>query len=134
MSVVFDTQALLVLYMGEKGAERVAELLRQVLDRKIKGYISVVNLAELYYILGRKDRKMADEKERNLRSFGVKIAPVRDNALWKEAALLKASHSLSLADAFAAATAKDLKSKLVTGADPEFGNIDDIQIERVGNS
>lgn len=134
MSVVFDTQALLVLYMGEKGAERVAELLRQVLDRKIKGYISVVNLAELYYILGRKDRKMADEKERNLRSFDVKIAPVRDNALWKEAALLKAGHSLSLADAFAAATAKTLKSKLVTGADPEFGNIDDIQIERVSDS
>lgn len=133
MSVVFDTQALLILYMGEEGAERVAGLLKQVLDRKIKGYINVVNLAEVYYILGRKDRKIADEKERNLRSFGLKIVSVRDNALWREAALLKADHSLSLADAFAAATAKTLKSRLVTGADPEFGNIDGIQIERVSN-
>ena len=60
---------------------------------------------------------MADEKNRNLRSFGLKIIPVKDNALWKEAAMLKANHSLSLADAFAAATAKTLGSTLVTGAE-----------------
>lgn len=132
MSIVLDTQALLVLYMGEEGAERVASLLRQVLDRKVKGYMNVINLAELYYILGRRSKKAADEKERNIRSFGVKIVPVKDNGLWKEAAMFKANHSLSLADAFAAATAKTLRSKLVTGGDPEFDSIDDIQIERVG--
>jgi predicted nucleic acid-binding protein len=131
LNVVFDTQALLVLYLGEVGAERVASLLRQVLEQKITGYISVVNLAELYYILARKSRKTADEKERNIKSFGVKIVPVRDNALWKEAAVLKANYSLSLADAFAIATAKMLKSRLVTGADPEFNSIVEVQIERV---
>jgi ribonuclease VapC len=118
--------------MGEEGAENVAGLLKQVLDRKIKAYMNVVNLAELYYVLSRKSKKVAEEKERNIRSFGVKIVPVKDNALWKEAAMLKANHSLSLADAFAAATAKNLKSKLVTGTDPEFDRIGDIQIERVG--
>jgi ribonuclease VapC len=132
VSIVLDTQALLILYMGEEGAENVAGLLKQVLDRKIKGYMNVVNLAELYYVLSRKSKKVAEEKERNIRSFGVKIVPVKDNALWKEAAMLKANHSLSLADAFAAATAKNLKSKLVTGTDPEFDRIGDIQIERVG--
>ncbi|HEY7733391.1 MAG TPA: PIN domain-containing protein [Nitrososphaera sp.] len=132
MSIVLDTQALLILYMGEEGAENVAGLLKQVLDRKIKAYMNVVNLAELYYVLSRKSKKVAEEKERNIRSFGVKIVPVKDNALWKEAAMLKANHSLSLADAFAAATAKNLKSKLVTGTDPEFDRIGDIQIERVG--
>jgi len=132
VNIVLDTQALLILYMGEKGAEHVANLLKQVLDGKIKGYMNVVNLAELYYILSRKSSKMADEKERNIRRFGIKIIPVIDDALWKEAALLKANHSLSLADAFAAATAKILKSKLVTGTDPEFAGINNIQIERVG--
>jgi predicted nucleic acid-binding protein len=117
--------------MNEKGAEHVAGLLKQVLDGKIKGYMSVVNLAELYYILSRKSRKVADEKERNIRSFGIKIVPVKDDILWKEAATLKATHSLSMADAFAAATAKTLRSKLVTGADPEFDSTN-IQIERVG--
>lgn len=130
--IVFDTQALLIFYMGEQGAEHVAGLLKQVLDKKIKGYINIVNLAELYYILGRKSKKLAEEKERNIRSFGIKIIPLKDNALWKEAAILKANSSLSLADAFAAATAKSLKSKLVTGPDPEFDKINNIKIERVG--
>jgi predicted nucleic acid-binding protein len=129
---VFDAQALLSLYLDEEGAGRVADLLKQIHDRNLRGYMNVVNLAELYYILCRKSKKVADEKERNVRSFGVKIVPVKDDALWKEAAKLKANHSLSLADAFAVATAKTLKSKLVTGADPEFDGIDSVQIERVG--
>jgi predicted nucleic acid-binding protein len=132
MGLVFDTQALLVLYLDEEGADHVADLLGQVLDRKVKGYMNVVNMAELYYILARKSIKMADNKERNIRSFGIKIIPVKDNSLWKDAAMLKAGHSLSLADSFAAATAKTLKSKLVTGNDAEFVGIDGLRIERVG--
>ena len=131
MNIVFDTQALLILYLDEKGAEHVMGLLKQVLDGKVKGYMSVVNLAELYYILSRKSRKVADEKERNIRRFGIKIIPVIDDALWKEAATLKANHSISIADAFAAASAKTLKSKLVTGADQEFDSLN-IPIERIG--
>lgn len=131
MSIVLDTQAVLILYMGEKGSEKVAGLLGQVVNGKIKGYMNVVNLAELYYILARKSRKVADEKEANLRGFGVRIVPAGDDGLWKEAALLKASHSLSLADAFAAATAKIKKAKLVTGADPDFEDVEGIQVERI---
>ena len=133
MSVVLDTQVLLILYMGEKGADRVSNLLVQILEGKIKGYMNVVNLAELYCILARKSRKVADEKERNLRSFGIKIVPVQGgDDLWKEAAILKANHALSIADAFAAATAKTLRSRLVTGSDPEFEEIHGVQIERIG--
>lgn len=132
MNVVFDTQALLIFYLGERGAERMEDLLSQVLDGKISGYINVVNLAELYYVLGRKNKKIADEKEKNIKSFGIKIVPVTDGKLWKEAAMLKMAHTLSLADVFAAATAKVLKSKLVIGSDPEFSNIGGIQIERIG--
>jgi predicted nucleic acid-binding protein len=133
MSIVLDTQVLLILYMGEKGSDRVSNLLGQVLEGKIKAYMNAVNLAELYYILARKSRKVADEKERNLRSFGVKIVPVQDgDNLWKEASIMKASHALSLADSFAAATAKTLRSRLITGSDPEFEGIHGVQIERVG--
>lgn len=132
MNVVFDTQALMIFYLGEKGAERVEELLRQILDAKISAYINVVNLAELYYVLGRKNKKIADEKEKNIRSFGIKIVPVSASHLWREAAIMKMHHSLSLADAFAAATAKTLKLKLITGPDPEFAGVSGIQIERIG--
>jgi len=104
-----------------------------VLERDLKGYINVVNLAELYYILARRSRKEADEKERNLRSYGVRVVSVRDrDRLWREAAMIKAKGTLSLADGFAAATATGLKAKLVTGGDADFRGIEGLELERVG--
>ena len=131
-SVVFDSQSLLRLYLGEPGSEKVVALLRQVLDREMHGHLNVVNLAEVYYILRRKSGKVADEKEENLRSYGVRIVPVDPQAsLWKRAASLKAEHAMSLADSFAASTALELKCRLVTGADREFDGIPGLDVERV---
>jgi predicted nucleic acid-binding protein len=52
------------------------------------------------------------------------IVPIEDDDLWLKAAIIKSGHSLSLADAFAAATAKILESKLVVGSDQEFEGLD----------
>lgn len=131
---VFDTQALLIFYLEEGGAERVADMLQNILERKVIGYINIINLTELYYILSRKSEQLAEEKEQNLRSYGLKVVSVKDDAiLWKEAARIKANHAVSLADAFAAATAKIMKATLVIGKDSEFDNIKKgvLQIERI---
>jgi predicted nucleic acid-binding protein len=120
LSVVFDTEALLAYYLGEPGGEKVLKLLNQVYEKKIKGYINIVNLTEFCYILYRRDPKIAEEKERNLRTFGLKIVPVTDDRLWRGAAKIKGENPVSLADAFAAATAKTHKAKLATGRDVEF--------------
>jgi predicted nucleic acid-binding protein len=131
-AIVFDSQSLLKLYLGEPGSEKVVELLRNVLEGNVKANISIVNLAEIYYILHRRSKEAAEEKEKNLRSYGVKVVSVDpDSPLWKKAASLKAQHSMSLADAFAAATALELKSKLVTGADEDFDGIPALTLERV---
>jgi predicted nucleic acid-binding protein len=89
-----------------------------------------VNLTELYYILYRRSPDLAEEKERTLRGYGLVIVPVDDNTLWKEAAKMKAKHALSLADAFAVATAKVKKASLLVGQDAEFDDID-ASIERI---
>lgn len=131
-TVVFDTQALLVLYLGEAGSDKVEGYLEEILEKRVKGYLNPVNLAELYYILRRIDKATAEEKERNLRSFGVRIVSVTDNSpLWREAASIKADHALSLADAFAASTAILHKGVLLTGSDTEFKRIKDLKLERV---
>jgi predicted nucleic acid-binding protein len=79
----------------------VEDHLSRVLEKKDLGYINLVTLSEFYYILYRVEKGKAEEKELNLRSFGLKIVPVRDNSkLWKVAAIIKAQHSMSLADAF----------------------------------
>jgi predicted nucleic acid-binding protein len=131
-SIVFDTQSLLKLYLGEPGSNQVVTLLREVLEGKIEGRINVVNMAELYYILERKSKETADEKEENLRSYGVEVVSVdSESSLWKTAATLKAHHAMSLADAFAAATAMALKSRLITGADEEFDGIRGLNVQRI---
>jgi uncharacterized protein len=131
-SLVFDSQSLLKLYLGEPGADQVVRLLGEVQQGKSEGMINVVNLAEVYYILRRKDKQVAEEKERNLRGYGVKVVSVdAAGRLWKTAASLKAEHSMSLADAFAAATALELRAKLVTGSDTDFDGVSRLQLERV---
>jgi len=58
-----------------------------------------------------------------LRAYGLQIVPVTDDSIWREAGRLKGMHSLSLADAFAAATASVKGSDLVVGSDREFDGI-----------
>ena len=124
MNIAFDTEALLIFYLDEPGASKVQTYLERVQQAEISGYLNVVNLAEFVYIVQRHDPRRAEEKERHLRAFGLKIVPVLDNDLWRTAADLKAKHSLSLADAFAAATAKVEKASLAVGRDEEYKPLD----------
>ena len=121
--LVFDSEAVLAFYLGEEGGEAVRDKLIKVQSGDTEGYINIVNLTEVYYILHRVDPKLAAEKARNLRLFGVKVIPIEDDDLWREAARIKGQHALSLADAFAAATAKILKAKLIVGSDEEFRGV-----------
>ena len=118
--MTFDTEAVLAFYFGEEGSKVVGEIFDGVRKREVEGFISVVNLSEVYYILCRLNPGLAEQKLQNLRLFGLKFIAVEDDGLWVEAAKIKSGHSLSLADAYAAATAKVLKTKLVVGSDDEF--------------
>jgi predicted nucleic acid-binding protein len=131
VSVVFDTETLLSFYLGEPGGKEVQRRLSKTMKGEVKGYINIINLTELYYILYRRNPDLADEKERNLRGYGLEVVPVEDNGIWKEAARTKGRHALSLADAFAVATAKATKSSLLAGRDEEFNDAD-VTIERIG--
>jgi predicted nucleic acid-binding protein len=128
--LTFDSEAILAFYLGEKGGEVVRDSLEKIQGGAAEGYINVLNLTEIYYILNRVDPKVAEEKQRNLRLYGLKIVPIEDDDLWREAARIKSKHSLSLADAFAVATAETLKSKLVVGRDKEFRELN-IQLLKI---
>ena len=52
--------------------------------------------------------------------IGINVLSVEDDGLWRNAAKIKAQHSLSLADAFAVAAAEKQKSTLAVGSDKEF--------------
>ena len=127
--VVFDTEALLIFYLGEEGADIVEDLLRRIQNKETKGFLNIVNLTEFYYILYRRDAAIAEEKVRNLRAYGIEIVPLIDNAIWRETGKIKGEHAISLADAFAVATAIAKKDKLVVGRDEDFKKVNVPQIK-----
>jgi ribonuclease VapC len=126
----FDSEAILAFYLDEEGAEVVEDCLERVQSGEAEGCINIINLTEIYYILSRVSPELAEETEKKLRLLGLKVVPVEDDGLWREAARVKAKHSLSLADAFSVATAETYKSKLVVGSDKEFTEIN-IQLLKI---
>lgn len=110
--------------MGEEGDTVVEEMFNRVVDGDVRGYINIVSLTELYCILYRYSPEVAEEKTRNLRAYGIKVVPLTDDRLWRLAAEMKSRHPMSLADAYAAATAQVTGSKLVVGRDQEFNALE----------
>lgn len=116
---VLDSHALLVFLRGEPGEDQVAALLEKAGVRDAPLHMTEVNYAEVKYSVIRKDGPDRwAEIARNLPALPVEFHPA-DRGLADLAADFKARFKLSLADAFAAALAKEKKAELVTG-DPEF--------------
>ncbi len=122
-ATVFDSYAVLALFFHETGAEQVTELLQEaaVADRPI--LITAMNWAEVLYRVAREqgDAGVADAK-RFERTMPLEVVSA-DRDLAELAAEYKAGHKMSLADAFAAALAKQKKATLMTG-DPEFTEVE----------
>ncbi|CAN5310217.1 type II toxin-antitoxin system VapC family toxin [soil metagenome] len=123
--IVFDSYALIALFRQETGYEFVRDLLVKMANDEIEGFISAVNVGEIYYMISRK----SSSKNADAAVIAVKQMPLEiidaDLKLCMEAAAIKAKHSLSYADAFAAAVTINTKAVLITG-DAEFENLKDV--------
>jgi len=117
--VVLDSHALVAYFRDESGAEQVEALLTNATETDRPLHMTEVNYAEVKYILIRKDGPPAWEAAaQTLVGLPIEFHSA-DRALADLAADFKARLKLSLADAFAAALAKQLHANLAT-ADPEF--------------
>ncbi len=117
--VVLDSYALLAFLRGEPGEKKVATLLERAGVRDEPVHMTEVNYAEVKYIVVRKDGKERwEETAGELPALPIEFHPA-SRALAEVAADLKSRYKLSLADAFAAALAREKKAQLVTG-DREF--------------
>jgi predicted nucleic acid-binding protein len=120
--IVFDSHALISFYRKEPAYERVRDLLVKIANNESEGFISSVNVGEIYYMLIRKGNiKTAEAAVNSLNHFPVQIIDP-DFKLCMEAATLKAKFTISYADAFAAALTISKKATLVTG-DKEFDKL-----------
>ena len=119
---VFDSYAMIAYFEDEPGADRVAQILRQLVRGKAKGYMSVVNWGEVYYNTMREEG--VDEAEKvilQLDKFPIQIVEVNRDFAY-EAAKLKGKYRIAYADCFAVALSVKLNATLVTG-DPEFKKV-----------
>ena len=116
---VLDSHALLALLRDEAGSEMVATILEKAGQREKPVHMTEVNYAEVQYTIRRKDGAAAwTAIASELKAAPIEFHPA-DRRLADTAADFKARFKLSLADAFAAALAKEKKAELITG-DSEF--------------
>lgn len=118
---VLDSWALMALFHDEPAAGKVEKLLQKANGGTHQFLMCVVNWGEIYYSVMRgASQAMAEAKTKEIAAMPVEIVPVgNDLQLARQAAIYKATHKISYADAFAAALAKVRQAELITG-DPEF--------------
>lgn len=120
---VLDSFALIAYFRDEPGAETMEQLLVSASKKDSPFQMTDVNYAEVKYSIVKKDGAAAwEEAAKVLQGLPIEFQSTT-RALADSAADFKARFKLSLADAFAAALAKERKTELVTG-DPEFKAIE----------
>ena len=128
---VLDSWALLAFFKDEPAAGAVETLIEAASKSGKPLLLSAINWAEVYYTMERAGgRAVAESVAAEIATLPIDVVGVADDLeLVRQAAQFKAAHKLSLADAFAAALAKDRQAELVTG-DPEFGALEkEVRIE-----
>lgn len=129
---VLDAWAVLALLQGEEpAASRVKGLIEDARQDTVELFISVINLGEVTYIVGK--AKGQDEAWKTLdqiRRLSLTVLPASEKAVFA-AVGFKIDHSISYADAFAVAATDHLHATLVTG-DPELTRLQGrIRIEKL---
>lgn len=122
---VLDSWALMAFFHDESTAGEVERLLQQATADRHKLLLCVVHWGEIYYSIMRADgQAVAEQKAHEIAALPIEIIGIgEDLLLARQAAIFKANHRLSYADAFAAALAKLRKAELVTG-DLEFKQVE----------
>ncbi len=149
-NIILDSWAILAWLEGESQGEKVKDLINWVdgdrssdLEGRIKKligqnkierirlFINIINLGEVFYILGRrKGEEEANETIGEIKETPIEVIPAPNSLVFK-AASLKARYSIAYADAFAIATAVTREGSLLTG-DPELKGLRDAPIIWIG--
>lgn len=118
-AAVLDSYGLLAFFRGEEAGVQVKDLLHTAASSDQPLHLTEVNYAEVKYMLVKKNGAEAWKQAAEiLTSLPIEFHPAT-RRLADLAADFKSRHKISLADAFAAALAKELQAELITG-DPEF--------------
>jgi len=123
-----DSCVLIAFFADEPGADKVSELFGTAERGECSLFMSKVNLLEIYAATWRKISQSSanDVLQRILNSPIVIVDQVSDE-VFQEAARLKATHRISLADSIALAEAKTRGAQLLTCDHHEFDAVEKVE-------
>lgn len=122
---VLDSFALLAYLQDESGADDVRAVLQWAAERRAEVWMPVVNLGEALYIIEREQSLQAAQKAlAAVDQLPIELA-IADRGLTLAAAHVKAQRSVSYADAFVVALAREHEATVLTG-DPELRRVEDL--------
>ena len=117
MTYILDACALTAFLNQEqgKGFEPVKELFERAVNESFPIYMNIVKLVEVYYLfIRKKGQSAADEIMKNAVELPITIIDTISDTVYRQTAYFKSHYSMSLADAFACASAQCLGATLVT--------------------
>jgi predicted nucleic acid-binding protein len=115
MIYVLDACALIAVLNDEAGADTVVELLDQAEAGVDRLYMSSIQVMEVYYDrIYVNGREYAETVLKDIFNSRIIILTEISQDIIREAGRFKTSYSMSLADAFVAATTKMLGATLIT--------------------
>ena len=121
MIYTLDACALIAFLNDEEGADVVEKLLTESATGNVSVSMSIVNLLEAYYgELRDKGDKIAQIIIDMVRHYSINIVNTVSDQAFHEAARLKATYKISLADCIGIATAIELSGQFVTSDHHEF--------------
>lgn len=121
-SYVLDTSAILTYTQAEEGSDSVEEILTAAKKRRAAVFLSFITYMELYYIVCQeKGEELAKEFMVLMSALPVERVDSYER-LTLSAGRIKATHKLSVADSFVAATAIE-KNAILVHKDPEFESV-----------
>lgn len=98
---VLDSFAVLAHFQAEDGGEHVLELLDNAHEGKVKLAMSLINVGEVVYLMGRnRGRKIAESTLKDLHDLPITFYEASEKRILA-AAWIKSSNAISYADSFA---------------------------------
>jgi predicted nucleic acid-binding protein len=131
VSYVLDAFAVVAYLRDEPGAEAVARLLRAARAGRVRLLMHWINLGEVYYTVRREEGSArAAVVLAQVKGYPMTLLSDCAEEFLLTAADLKATYSISYADAFAVALAVREEATLVTG-DPELKPLGTVGVVRL---
>jgi len=113
--LILDACALIALLAGEKGAEKVRDIIQDAVDGKVTVKINQINLLEVYYhIIKIYNQNKANEMLEKIKKFPIEVIIGLEDSAFNEAGRIKSKYKIPLGDSIVVAECIVKKGTLVT--------------------